>query len=116
MKPTKKQMNLLTEIAKDRDPEHLVDGFEVYKTGFSWTELPTWAANLGISVKSARGVFATLVKSGWIELDEENCHKLNHFSGQYEWNMSAFTEKGVEVYECNGGEWFPPVSSNQDVQ
>ena len=115
MKPTKKQMNMLNQIAKWRDPEHFVDGLEEYKTGFSWTELPTWAANLGISEKSARGVFATLVKSGWIELDEENSHKRNH-CGQYDWNMSAFTEKGVQIYESNGGEWFPPVSSNQDVQ
>ena len=28
MKPTKKQMSMLTQIAKWRDPEHLVDGLE----------------------------------------------------------------------------------------
>ncbi len=108
MKPTKKQMNMLTQMAKWRDPEHFVDGLEEYKTGFSWTELPTWAANLGLTPKSARGVFATLVKAGWIELDEDNDRTIVTPKGQLDWNMSAFTKKGVEVYESNGGEWFPP--------
>ena len=105
MKPTKKQMALMDAMAQDREPDHYqFEGLEAMKTGMCNTNVPTWAKLAGISLGSAKGVFGTLVKAGWIELDEDNFRKNPSFSNY--WDMSAFTEEGVKVYEANGGQWY----------
>ena len=102
MKPTKKQMALMDAMAQDREPSHYqFDGIEAMKTGMCNTDVPAWAQLAGISSGSAKGVFGTLVKAGWIELDEDN----HDFKTPY-WDMSAFTEEGVKIYEANGGQWY----------
>ena len=105
MKPTYKQMSLLTAMAKDRcQVAYCCDGLEAMKTGFCNTDIAFWAKLAGLTVRSARGVFGTLVKAGWVQLDEDNFRK-NPSMSDY-WDMSAFTEEGAKVYEENGGEWF----------
>jgi len=105
MKPTNKQMSLLTAMAQDRcQVAYSCDGLEAMKTGFCNTEIGNWAKVAGLTPKSARGVFGTLVQAGWVELDEDNFRSDSSFSDY--WDMSAFTKEGVKIYEENGGEWF----------
>jgi hypothetical protein len=109
MKPTKKQMALMDAMAQDREIVHYVDcgGLEAMKGGFCNTEIKDWAKVAGLSTKSARGVFASLVKAGWVELDGDNFRNNPSFTDY--WDMSAFTQAGIQAYEIGGGGWYEAI-------
>ena len=102
MKPTKKQMMILREIAtcKFSNKFPIEENQELYdhrKYGQP-VRVKEWSENLGIAPTSGRGIFRSLIKSGliWFESDEE------YNSGH---TVCGMTAKGIELYEASGGIW-----------